>query len=265
MGDLIARPSALQLGLENMSPQGQRILEAGCGTGYFARLIAQGIQQTKNTIVVAYDNNSKMLDEATQEEYKRPLGIRYDLRDITGYHGKSYRSYTNLLPIPSPRLRIGHGDDLLYDPFDLIFCIGVMIHWTDHEIKEFLTEVGKILHPKGKIVISVTHPDLFIPGSPSRCGEINWVQHIPRNPTFQEKYLRYGSPFRERYLDIDGQVFESNVFAYTIEGYLRLFRPFLEVLQIKHLRVRKNHLLHQSWGTHYGYPAFLQFVAKPYL
>jgi SAM-dependent methyltransferase len=277
MGDLIARPSALQLGLQNirpLRPKDQRILEAGCGTGYFARLIVEKFQHTKDDhtriAIAAYDNNPEMLGKAVFKENgpalprgkKRqpPLyDLRYARRDITS---------SRLLPIPLREFP-DYRDGSDYNSFDLIFCVGVMIHWRDDEIKSFLANVCKALHPEGRIIISVTHPILFHRGSPSRCGKLNWVQHMPREQPLEEtrwhRALRYGSPFRERYFDIDGQVFESNVFAYTIEGYHRLFRPFLEVLQVKTLYVRRKHLLHPSWGTHYGYPAFLQFVAKPYL
>ncbi len=264
MGDLIARPSALHLGLKDMSSQEKRILEAGCGTGYFARLIAREIQKrgaSDSMIVTAYDNNPDMLREATQEEYRRPLGIRYGLIDLTAYHKSVFTPFTHLLPIPPPGK--GYKELPRHEKFDIIFCIGVMIHWTPGEIKGFLCDAAKALHHEGRIVISVTHPDLFIPDSPSRCRETNWVQHVPINDTFEAKCEPYGSLFEERYFDVDGQVFKSNVWAYTMEEYHRLFRPFLDVLELKVLCPQQEHLLHPSWGKNYDYPAFLQFVAKP--
>src|SRR5215472_6867245 len=56
--------------------QGRRILDVGCGTGYFAREMAR-----RGARVTGVDISPQMLAHAVQAESQAPLGIRYLVHD----------------------------------------------------------------------------------------------------------------------------------------------------------------------------------------
>lgn len=56
--------------------QGQRILDVGCGTGYFARELAR-----RGASVTGIDISPGMIAYARQEEIVEPLGVRYEVLD----------------------------------------------------------------------------------------------------------------------------------------------------------------------------------------
>src|SRR5688500_15342907 len=63
----------------------KRVLDAGCGTGYLARLLSkQGAQ------VVGIEPAAPLFDYAVEREQREPLGIEYIQADLTTWHDPAY-------------------------------------------------------------------------------------------------------------------------------------------------------------------------------
>jgi 2-polyprenyl-3-methyl-5-hydroxy-6-metoxy-1,4-benzoquinol methylase len=121
-------PTVLRLLAE---PRGLRVLDAGCGEGSFARILAEA-----GSAVTGVDF-SRLLDVALEYESHRPLGVRYvkaDLGDL------------------NPLLRRGEA-------FDAVVC-NLVLHCIP-VLDPVLRSLYAQLKPGGLLVISDLHPDTF--------------------------------------------------------------------------------------------------------
>lgn len=222
MGDLRNRPPAIRM-LGDI--HGKNVLEAGCGTGYVARLLAE-----KGAHVYGCDAVEDVVSKAAATEKEKPLGITYVRADITE------------LPFANQSM-------------DKIMCVGVLIHNDQEAVSEFLHEARRILKPGGELVIGVMHPELF---EKANKLEKSWVRYTP----LAEIEANGSQKFREDYYDKDGRLFSSEVWNHPMGVYKKLIAESgLELTEAKVEKVEKENLISPQWGTEYGYPAFLHLKA----
>ncbi|MBI2887787.1 MAG: class I SAM-dependent methyltransferase [Chloroflexi bacterium] len=107
----------------------KRVLDAGCGEGYFARRLAQmGAQVTGMELA------ERMLQRAVQQEERQPLGIAYLHGDITAM-------------------------GLCSESFQAIVSNVVLVDVQD--LAGALQEFFRVLQPGGVLVCSTIHPCFF--------------------------------------------------------------------------------------------------------
>ena len=131
------------------------VLDAGCGEGYNTRLLARaGARMT------GVDLSERMIELATAEERRAPLGIRY-LRT----------SYAEL----------GMLADASFDA-----VVSFMALMDGPRLGEALREVFRVLRPGGLLAFSITHPCFITKGSHwnyNEAGEkVSWVVSEYFNP-----------------------------------------------------------------------------------
>ena len=127
----------------------QRILDAGCGSGYLARLLT-----TKGARVVGVDHSAKLLEVARREEKAKSLGLEFheaDLADLSF---------------------LGEGT------FDVAVSNVVM-----QDVVAFdgvFRELHRVLRPGGRLLVSVTHPcfERPVPGT--------WLREPPDSERIEE-------------------------------------------------------------------------------
>ncbi|MFH1583083.1 MAG: class I SAM-dependent methyltransferase [Candidatus Falkowbacteria bacterium] len=229
MGDFIGRPQAIAL-LGDIS--GKKVLEAGCGSGYVARILAM-----KGAEVYGCDIAPEMLKISMAEEKLNPLGINY--------------INANIARIPYPD-----------NSFDMIMSVSALIHCDTDTIQGFLKEAKRILKPNGILVISISHPFLFTPLSPTRNKEKCWIKHTPLAASL---FYSQSQRFKEDYMDKNGKIFTSTVWHHPICSYLNWITVSgFTIEYMQELLVEKQHLLNEAWGKKFNYPAFMQFkLRKP--
>jgi ubiquinone/menaquinone biosynthesis C-methylase UbiE len=108
--------------------RGRRLLDVGCGTGYFAREMA-----LRGAMVTALDVSPGMLAHAQSLEAKAPLGIRYlngDAARLQDYVGSS--------------------------SFDMATSCLALQDMPD--IARVLRSIHDVLSPGGRLVASIAHP-----------------------------------------------------------------------------------------------------------
>lgn len=110
------------------SVHGLRLLDLGCGAGYFSREIAK-----RGAMVTGIDVSPEMLRHATAEEAANPLGIRYLLGDAA-------------------QLR----EHLELRTFDMVTSCLALHDMPD--ITSILRAVREVLIPGGRFVVSIAHP-----------------------------------------------------------------------------------------------------------
>jgi 2-polyprenyl-3-methyl-5-hydroxy-6-metoxy-1,4-benzoquinol methylase len=109
------------------NPSGARVLDAGCGEGRFARMLAE-----RGAKVSAIDLSANMIKNAASIEAETPLGIDYQVLDMC-----------QLAPFEA-------------EQFDLIVSYLSIIDVEDYETA--LAEFARVLRPGGQLVISLIHP-----------------------------------------------------------------------------------------------------------
>ncbi len=137
--------------------QGLRILDAGCGMGYLARLLAR-----KGAVVVGVDFSPKLLAMAKEEEASDPLGIAYhraDLADLAFLGDQTFDAVVSNVVLQDIR---GYG--------------------------EAIAEIYRVLRPRGRFVFSLTHPAFDRP--PAR-----WLQEPEDSDRVEKRKLLMGRYF----------------------------------------------------------------------
>lgn len=107
--------------------KGKKILDLGCGNGYFARLLAK-----RGARLIAVDISSKLIDLAKAEEKRKPLGIIYFLGDAA-----------NLEKIKS-------------NSFDIVVANMSLMDIKNAE--GAVKEVSRVLKRGGRFIFSIVHP-----------------------------------------------------------------------------------------------------------
>lgn len=131
------------------SVKGKKVIEIGCGNGYFSRALAK-----RGAKVIALDVSSKMIAIASAEEKKKPLGIVYLTRDAARLQG------------------------IKRDSFDL--AVANMMFMDVANIEAAIKEIGRVLKPNGKLIFSILHPAFMFDGTwgdikgKHRFGRIVW-------------------------------------------------------------------------------------------
>ena len=129
--------------------QGRRILDAGCGSGYLARLLAG-----KGATVVGVDHSAKLLEVARREEERDPRGLEFYEADLARLSS------------------IADGT------FDIVVSNVVMQDVVAFEAA--FREIRRVLRPGGRFLFSVTHPcfERPVPGA--------WVREPPDSERVEE-------------------------------------------------------------------------------
>ena len=229
MGDVRQRPELLKL-LGNVGAK--KVLEGGCGTGFFSRKIA-----LLGAEVYSCDIEPKMLALAEENEKHNPQGIRYSLCDIQ---------------------KTNYQDSF----FDSVVSVGVLFHLDRIAWKKYLTDSYRILKKDGELFISIEHPFLFTKFSPTRTSKKCWAIHSPLNRNADEGY-DLSQKFEEKYFKSDGQLFVSTLWHHPIAFILNtIIDAGFAIEKIQEIMIEKEDLRSGYWGTEYGYPGFLQVKAR---
>lgn len=106
--------------------QKKRILDAGCGTGYLARLLCQ-----RGAHVIGLEPAKALFEYACQREKERPLGIEYIPADLTTWRNPEHR-------------------------FDCIIANMVLMDISDYEAAVDTCFIH--LRREGQLIVSLAHP-----------------------------------------------------------------------------------------------------------
>lgn len=225
MGDFLGRvPSAKLFGAK----PGEKILDAGCGAGFMSRIYArQGAE------VVGCDRAGGMIKQAETEEEKNSLGIKYVQCDITKLSFKDQQ-------------------------FDAVSCVAVLIHDSPEECQAFFDEAYRVMKPGGRMVVSIMHPYLFNPDSPSRNNKASWVQYKPSD----NKPAAESQRFEETYKNSEGKEFVSTVWYHPEESFVdEIKKAGFYIAQTQSVYVTPEALEQSNQQGEVGYPAFYQVLA----
>ena len=107
--------------------KGKRVLDAGCGQGYLARLLAE-----RGAHVIGVDLSKRFIEIARQYEKKNSLGIKYIKADLA------------------------HVTQLKNNCFDLIVSVYVLCDVRDYD--KAVGEMARVLKPGGRFIFLIEHP-----------------------------------------------------------------------------------------------------------
>ena len=138
LSDWTARPFLLKWCLP---VQDQRILDLGCGEGYFTRQLARNGAKE----IVAIDISPGMIEMACQKEKTEPLGIQFSVGCVTDF-----------------------GDETGSN-FDLVTAVFVYNYLTIAQMSQSMARIHESLVDGGRFIFSLPHPvNPFLSGEDSR-------------------------------------------------------------------------------------------------
>jgi len=218
VGDFINRPAVIRM-IGDVN--GKSILEAGCGSGYFASLLAR-----KGGIVCGIDKDTNILCEA---ERSNAFGIRYQPGNIE-------------------RLPYDDGS------FDVVSLTSVLMYNDAEVMKEAYAQAWKVTKPDGRVVVSVPHPNLYLSGSVARDEEDSWLKLKLHGISPEGTEV-----FTQEYFDIDGNSTVLDVYSNTIDDYVNCgLHAGMSLLRMESVKFPEE-LIKKSigWGRSCGYDAYL--------
>lgn len=146
--------------------EGLQVLDAGCGTGYLARLLArQGAE------VQGVDLSPRLLEIAREAEGRGPLGIDYHEADLAA------------LPLED-------------EAFDAV--VSNVVLQDVRRLETALRELHRVLRPGGRFVFSVTHPcfERPVPGTwvrePEDTERVEEWRHLAVDRYYDDVALFWG-------------------------------------------------------------------------
>lgn len=227
VGDFLGRLPAVEM----LAPRkNEAILDAGCGAGFVSRMIARS-----GARVYGCDKEESMLSAAQRAEKQSHLGVQFKLADI-GEH----------LPY-------------LEGAFDAISCVGVLIHLQPEECARFFLEAYRVLKPGGRIVISVTHPELYGHTEKYRAEENPWLRHEP----IGSSHKTGSRPYREFYKDNSGNIFQSNVWLHSVDFLnTSLQRAGFQIEREQTMDITNEALKAAGQSGEAGYPGYYQVLGR---
>ena len=107
--------------------KGKKVIEIGCGNGYFSRLLAK-----RGARVTAVDLSARLLAFAIKREGTKPLGIKYLARDAADLRGIKNRY------------------------FDVAIANMSLMDIAD--VEDTIKETSRVLKKGGRFIFSITHP-----------------------------------------------------------------------------------------------------------
>lgn len=234
VGDFCGRMPALQL--LNPLPN-EDILEAGSGTGFFARMIAR---REKNARIYGCEKDIGMLTAArAAEKPENAKKIQYENADIAETLGFGRRQ------------------------FDAISCVGVLMHNTPEECKKFFTQAHMRLKTGGRLVISITHPELYPHTATYREEDRPWARHefIGIRPA---SHLNADTPlYQEYYWDKNGKKSDYQVYAHSAEFLKRSLETVgFQVVREISQPITAEALQAVGRSGDAGVPGFYQLLAR---
>jgi len=149
--------------------RGRKILDAGCGTGYLARLLAKA-----GASVDGVDLSEKQLDAARADQSRAKLDIRYHQGDLGDL--RSFRE----------------------GMFDV--AVSNIVLQDVRRLPEAVREIHRVLRPGGRFVFSITHPSFEapVPGrwiiEPADSERIEDRQHLAVDRYFDRVAVYWGPP-----------------------------------------------------------------------
>jgi SAM-dependent methyltransferase len=137
--------------------EGKKVLDIGCGEGYFSRFFAKASAE-----VTGIDLSESLIKSAVEEE-RYPLGVKYLAADAS-----------NLSMLES-------------ESFDVAFCYMALLDIRNYE--GAISEAPRILKAGGRFVVLIEHPCFTI--SRVLDGKVvsGWKTHIPEDCS--KEYLYY--------------------------------------------------------------------------
>ncbi len=157
----------------------KKILEIGCGSGYWTRLFAK-----KGALCTGIELEENQIKIAIEEEKKKPLGIKYFKKNAKNL-GSLSKNY-----------------------FDIVFLEYVLLEIpTKENLKKIFDESYKVLKKGGKIFISEMHP--FDPIVDSKGFKLRKGFN----------YFSSGQKIFPKALQLDGKFIYFTDYHWTLEDY----------------------------------------------
>ena len=188
--------------------RGRRLLDVGCGNGYFSREMAR-----RGARVTGIDISPRMIDHAKRQESAAPLGIEYRVLDAAA------------LAAFFPR-----------QSFDMATsCLALQ---DMPEVPKVLQGVQSLLRPGGRFVVSIAHPCTDTPfrvWERDESGNKRWLcidRYFDSGP-LQYSWSGWGSDFTSEamHATLEQWVDWTREAGFELRG-LREPRPTPEALQL---------------------------------
>lgn len=213
--------------LKEIGLKGQSVLDAGCGSGYFADIMRQAGAAT----VLGIDRDAEILPANSGNS----LSYAYGRLDTLSRGRKGEYDWVTSVSV------------LMYNDADTLYA--------------FCREAQKVLRSGGRLAVSVTHPDLYREDSPARKTDAEgndlpcWIR-FDQMPASSEGTRM----FRQRYRNALGQESVQEVYDHRTDAYVGAGLAAGLTVELIWCAGFPEEMMSDVFGHEYGYPCYLFLV-----
>jgi ubiquinone/menaquinone biosynthesis C-methylase UbiE len=213
--------------------EGKKVLDVGCGEGYFSRFFAKAGAE-----IVGIDLSEALIKAAKEEEERHPLGVKYFAADAA-----------DLSVLGS-------------EVFDIVYCHFVLEDMPDYE--GAIAEISRVLKTGGRFVVVMEHP-CFSTWSLGKKMIGGWETCVREDGSKEYLYYRIEDYFRRHSYAYEWK-HDRLPFSFMTTGFHRTLSDYVNALTKHRLVItrldepkplRKGVSVHPPMKKHYRIPQSL--------
>ena len=187
--------------------RGKRMLDIGCGEGFFCRFFARAGNK-----VTGVDISDRLIEKAVETERSEPLGVEYVAADAA------------------------HLPMLRSESFDIVYSHKALMDMPNYE--GVVAEVSRVLKPSGKFAVIIEHPCFEAYRTLNGIEVSGWKKKTRKNQTVDYEYF-WVKDYATKHSYLWEWKMDRLPLSFVTTGFHRTLSDYVNAMTTKHLLITK--------------------------